>query len=331
MVRSSFLRPCTTTVNFYSSPQFLDAVAAVYFPQHTCSVVDRSVGDRTFRLLDVPGRGPLVRQPFLDMHEALTPDDHGQPDAPISWIPNASQDLVSKVDYAQYEDRPHFLAAPTVIWEGFETWDDYVAYLKTQGSIVKEDLRRGRRMERDLPDVRFLVHDDGDDVVPFCVHWKSKQMLATFGVDLFADARNRSFFEELGRRGTLRASTIRDGDRLLAAWLGTVFDDRWYGWIFTYDPDPELRKLSLGRQLLYRMLQTSHAEGHREFDFSIGDEDYKWYFSTHARAVGPVGTPPLKLRMERHAKAILERSPKVYEGIKDLRDQARKATRAIRR
>lgn len=319
------------TVNFYTSPQFLDVVASVYFPSRTCSVVDYSLDGQTYRLLDVAGHGPLVSQPFLDLHEALTPDDGGAATAAVKWIPNVARDLVSKDDFARFEDVEDVLAAPTVIWDQFATWDDYIDFLKTQGSIVKEDLRRGRRMQRDLPDVRFLVDDDGEDVVPFCVHWKSKQMLATFGSDLFADDRNREFFEELRRRGTLRASTLRDGDRLLAAWLGTVFDDRWYGWIFTYDPDPELRKLSLGRQLLYRMLEASHAEGHREFDFSIGDEDYKWYFSTHARVVGPAGTPPLTLQVKKRAKAVLQRSPKAFEGVKAVRDQAQKATRAIRR
>jgi CelD/BcsL family acetyltransferase involved in cellulose biosynthesis len=164
-----------------------------------------------------------------------------------------------------------------------------------------------------------------------CYRWKSQQMLETLGFDAFADERNRRFFPELRAAGLLNASTLRAEGRLLAAWLGAVHDGRWYGWIFTYDRDPALRKLSLGRLLLYRMLEESHRLGHREFDFSIGEEPYKWFFATHARMIAPLGTPPLRLRARRVAVATLKAFPSLERRVRALRDWKRSPAGAAAR
>ncbi len=126
--------------------------------------------------------------------------------------------------------------------------------------------------------------------------------METLGVDLFGIPENKTFFHELKKRGLLTASTLRNDGRILSAWLGNIHEGSWTRWIYTYRQDPDLRKLSVGRQLLYFMLKDCHERGLREFDFAIGDEDYKYYFSTHARVIGVLGTVPLADRAKKTAK-----------------------------
>ena len=40
------------------------------------------------------------------------------------------------------------------------------------------------------------------------------------------------------------------------------------------------------------MLAHGFASGHREFDHSVGGQDWKWTYATHARLIGPLGIPP---------------------------------------
>src|SRR5439155_17626410 len=118
------------------------------------------------------------------------------------------------------------------------------------------------RLEEVIGPLVFTVDDPGPDVFPTTFRWKSLQWRRLTGVDLFACSAHREFFHELRTRDLLRATTLRAGGRLLAVWLGAVFRDRWYGWIFSFDPDPALARFSVGRQLLYPMLEESYRAGH---------------------------------------------------------------------
>jgi CelD/BcsL family acetyltransferase involved in cellulose biosynthesis len=96
----------------------------------------------------------------------------------------------------------------------------------------------------------------------------------------------------------------------------------WSGWIFTFDHDPALKKFSLGRQLLHSMLEEGQRQGHRQFDFSTGDEEYKWLYATHARLLGPIGVPPLKQRLIAQAagpaRKLLARYPNALKFARSL-------------
>lgn len=130
------------------------------------------------------------------------------------------------------------------------------------------------------------------------------------------------------RRGLLRASTLRAGDRLLAIWLGAAYAGRWSGWVFAFNLDPALRKFSLGRQLLYPMLESSYRAGHREFDFSIGMERYKLDFATHVRPVALLGMAPAHERLAAAGRRLLRHYPQWADRLRAVRD--RLAQRKVR-
>ncbi|SPJ16835.1 hypothetical protein SBBP2_2180014 [Burkholderiales bacterium] len=82
-------------------------------------------------------------------------------------------------------------------------------------------------------------------------------------IDLFAREETRDFFHEFRTRSLLRASTLRANGQLPAIWLiwlGAVYQERWHGWIFAFNPEAFMSKYSLGRQLLYPIMKEKERE-----------------------------------------------------------------------
>lgn len=305
-------------MNLFANRTFLEAIASAYFPLQQCQVEDHPIDGKVFRLLRIAGRALITTHPFLDMHEPVGCPTEDSPPTTVRWLPNVSHGTMA---LEQFRDNPawkRFNGAPTTLWQEFPTWNDYLELLRRR-HVLRDDQRRRRRLEELVGPLTFKVDDPSPDVLPTAFKWKSTQWRRLTGIDLFAYPQNRDFFHELRARGLLQASTLRAGSRLLAAWLGAVFEKRWYGWIFAFNPDPALAKYSLGRQLLYPMLEESHRAGHTEFDFSKGIEPYKLFFATHVRAIGPLGTPPVLYRLEWMLRDRLRNTPQVYEKMKAAR------------
>jgi len=313
-------------MNLFASHAFLDTIARVYFPSRASLIDDHVIDGHTFRLLTVDGRGPVIRHPFLDMHEPLG-SSAGSASNVVRWLPHVSHGLAPVEEFKSAPDR--LSGAPTTRWEHFASWDDYLELLRRR-RVLRDDQRRRRRLEELAGPLTFAVNDQAADVLPTAFTWKSLQWRRMTVIDLFAQAPHREFFHQLRARGLLRASTLRAGGGLLAVWLGAVFERRWYGWIFAFNPDPALAKYSLGRQLLYRMLEESHRAGHEEFDFSTGCEPYKLFFATDVRAIGPVGEPPVRYRFERMIRECLRSAPHAYETAKALHGALRREVCRVR-
>lgn len=97
----------------------------------------------------------------------------------------------------------------------------------------------------------------------------------------------------------------------MSAWVGFIHEGVWSGWIFTYDP--ALKKYSPGHQLLIRMIETSCQLGHREFDFSIGAQDYKLQYASHGRVLAKIGSPSTVRATMMFARDILmQHSPDLF-------------------
>lgn len=304
--------------NLYGTTEFLDAIAKVYFASKTCRVANYSIAGRTFRLLEVEGQGPLVKQTFLDIHEPLEGAEAAPSRRGPRRLEGASSSLMTIDEFKSSDHPPDFFGAPTVRWAGFKRWEDYLELLRKR-RVLADDMRRRRRLEETLGSLEFLADDTAQDVLPTCFEWKSARDREANRPELFATEANRQFFTELRARNMLKASTLRAGGKLLAVWLGAVHDGRWTGWVFVFNNDASLSKFSVGRQLLYFMLEQSYREGHSEFDFSIGLEPYKLFFATHVRVVRTLGTPPLGERILATARPLLARAPWLYDRARGLK------------
>lgn len=306
-------------MNLYQSDALLDVANDVFFDGGEASKAIFNLDGRQYRMLSVDGV-PQWGLPFFDYHEPIadadadTFADDERIDAEFignaCWgrvpIENWATEFVEGTgEGASFPPRLHpsgecFRGAPVVDFRKFgDDHDAYLAFLRSKSSLIKSDQRMQRRLSEIPGGFDFHPNDPGEDVLPWCFAVKSEQTLATLGVDLFGHPENKAFFLELQRRNMLMASTLRNGDELLSAWLGVIHDGSWNGWIYVYNHSEKFRKLSVGRQLMYFVLKECHGRGIAEFDFSIGYADYKDYFSTDVRVVGARGLPPLRDRLQK--------------------------------
>jgi CelD/BcsL family acetyltransferase involved in cellulose biosynthesis len=102
---------------------------------------------------------------------------------------------------------------------------------------------------------------------------------------LFHDPLNRAFYRELTARldGTswLLFSQVQLDDRPIAIHYGFDYDgcQLWYKPSF----DPAFSAGSPGVVLVQHLIRRALETGRREFDFTIGDEPFKWRFTNFAR------------------------------------------------
>jgi hypothetical protein len=311
-------------MNFYASREYLDVVAETYFKDRRTVVEDVRVGSAVLRLLVVDGRFVITDIPFLDYHEPLTADElRGLPSREVGYARWVTRRVIDRTEWDAVKFAG-FEAAPFVDWSGFPTFDAYAQHLKSrQKSLIQEHQRRRRRLAETCGELAFTVDDKANDVFDLARRWKSAQLHETGANDWMAEPKNVDYLRRTSENGLLLSSTLRAAGRLLSVWMGFIHDGVWSGWVFTYDPDPELRKYCLGHQLLRSMLEESHARKHRQFDFSIGGEEYKWVYATHARVLGHAGRVPFQQRLlsfARHnAKRALARSPMLAEMAAALR------------
>lgn len=306
-------------MNLFSSDVFLAALERASFAGRETSRRIVQVDGRPFRLLFVDGE-PITRWPFLDFHEAWEGD--GVPDATLPYLARASLTTMAPGAWTPRPEGSELHPSPTIRWASFPTHEAFVRHVGARNSNVYPDTRRKRRkLERELGPVEFRLHDECPEVFEQCLRWKSRQYRETGLKDLFADGRNVRLFEELHAAGVAAFSSLRAGGVLLAAHLGAVVDARMYWWVPAYDP--AYRRYSPGRILLHDMLEASHAAGHAEFDFLIGDEAYKFFYATDVRVVAPLGAPPLSLRARGAAKQGLKSALKKVPWLWDLAQATR--------
>jgi hypothetical protein len=297
-------------MNFFASPEYLDILGDVYFPTGRKRICDVAVGGMVLRVLEVDGK-PVARSDFLDYHLPLSDQETRGAEQRRLFAPWVAHETIPIEEYDGVASDTVTIA-PFIDWTRFKTFDDYLQLIR-QRPHIKEYERRRRKFIQAHGPVQFTYIDKGDDVLPLARQWKSQQLKQTGLPDWFATPKNVAFFDAMAARGALISSTLRCEGRLIAVFLGAVCDGRMSGWLFTYSPDPELRKFSIGHQLLLSLLEYSHSVGHREFDFSIGPDPYKIGYATHARVLRPVGPRPLPdavIRGARNgAKALLSKAP----------------------
>jgi CelD/BcsL family acetyltransferase involved in cellulose biosynthesis len=309
-------------MNFFSSDEYLDTLAAVWFTGRRCNPGIYAAGGRLFRLLGIEGLGPVVTDGprpdacnFLDFFEPLASAPEPSTNAPRArWIPRAAlgTDAVTSVspDAPALDGTP----APYVDWSLFPRWSAFEAHVAVRRASLPVDSRRKRRrLEERFGPLRFCADDRRPSVFDTALAWKSAQYARTRLRDGFAIPQNVAMFRELWRRGLVIASSLSAGERLVAVHLGALWQRRFYSWIPAYDRETTV--LSPGRLLLEHLLVESHGRGDTEFDFLLGGEPYKYHYATHRRVVGPLGTPPLPVSMRKAVRSSVKRALARYPAL----------------
>lgn len=277
--------------NFFSSKVFLDAAASSFFPSENYQIISACLKNRYFNLLKVKGR----IKTSLQCQDFLESDDKPKfATEKISFLPFVSHGSVE----INYWSESHFASfcepSPFIKWGIFQTWEQYVQYARNNSKRTFRPYYF-RSLKRDLGEIRFEFDSSDESLIELSMKWKSNQYLRSGKIDLFSAKRVRRFFFELRSQQILPVSTLFAGDTPVAIHMGVLYFDRWYYWYPAYNND--LKKYSPGTILLEEMLKYSFLNKHNEFDFLIGAEPYKLPYTTHARAIGALGMPPIMKRI----------------------------------
>jgi CelD/BcsL family acetyltransferase involved in cellulose biosynthesis len=184
------------------------------------------------------------------------------------------------------------------------------------------DSRRRRRKLEKLGDLRFEVAANDKRRAEFLeamMRMKGQQFVETKGYDVLTEPGRREFYWEVTRRtgdtGVVHVSALLLNERILAAHWGLVADDRFY-YLMPAHASGEWRAYSPGRLLTEWLLQWALENSLEYFDFTIGDEPYKFlYCDTHVPlrdAVLPMNAAGRRfaamLRLKLNTKLLLRES-----------------------
>jgi CelD/BcsL family acetyltransferase involved in cellulose biosynthesis len=316
-----------TVVNIFSSEPFLNAARdAIYGGSGAVGPVE--VEGRTVMTL-VTDRGPCLDHPLIDFFEPVAPGPAAH--SPHTRAAFAPRVCVDRIDRQTWRDAPPAGAtpAPTVDWTRFRTWEDFEAHTRgTMKRLWTNDRRERRRLTEELGPVRLESTTAPGALLDQCLEWKSTQYRRTGAKDLFADRRNTDLVTRVMTAGVGEVHCLYAGDTPIAAQVGMRLDSRAYSWFPAYSSDHH--RYSPGRLLLHDILRLSHARGDTEFDFLIGDEDYKWMYATDTRVVVPIGRPGLSHRAHDLRVQLSRRYPKAHHAAKRVLRHSRNLQARLR-
>lgn len=187
--------------------------------------------------------------------------------------------------------------------------------------LNKKSLKRHFNGFAKAGDLRFHHSTDAAEVAASLEDFfrQHVERWALAGIDSqFADPRQKIFYRLLApallERGWLRFAIVRLDDRAIAYHFGFEYGDRfiWYKPTF----DASLVKKSPGEVLLKFLLEDAIGRGLAEFDFTVGDEDFKYRFSNVVRetrrfrlyrSAGSWRADRLEGWLRRRARAALDR------------------------
>lgn len=306
-------------MSVFSTPAFLETLAELYYPGREAAVEVCRVDGLALRLLVLDGHEVVTAAPYYDFPLPLETPWLGAA-RPVRYVPRTVLRTTTVEERPPTGPGQH--ASPYVEWGRFADHAAFEAMVGRRiGNLLPDSRRRRHKLERDLGPLRFTFDDARPEVFDACVRWKSAQYRETGVPDLFARPQNVELFRRLRGRGVAVLSSLYAGDRLVAAHLGGLAEGRHAWWVPAYDPG--LARYSPGRLMLHELLRESHALGHREFDFLIGDEAYKFHYATHSRLIGPLGTPPLRDRvlgaLRARTRSALEGHPALLGAAKSVK------------
>lgn len=308
-------------MNVFSSPGYLRALDASCFDGRGTIEVVAAAGHAVQTL--VTSDGPCVDHLFMDFFEPVL--DRPATRA-VGSIPRLASRAVPASEWAATRSE-HTEPSPFVNWRQFTSWEEFEAHVgKLRAKLLADGRRQTRRIEKELGPVR--IETDHDPVAfDRCIALKSAQYQRTGARDLFADQRHVDLLRRLVADGIATTEALWAGDTLVAAHIGMRHDGRYSWWFPAYETDYD--RFSPGRVLLVALLKDSYDQGDAEFDFLLGDEEYKWHFATDVRLVDSVGSPSLSLRLHRLMKQAGHRFPRARDEAKKIRTHIR-ARRAAR-
>lgn len=245
--------------------------------------------------------------------------------------------LEKQPEFVGSQENPffHLAHAPSVGDAHFtHLGGEYESFLRAKRS--NHWLNLERKKERGMAKRGKLLYRVAGDpaealrILQETMRQKSQGYRALGVPDLFADPRYRRFFVHMSARhlrdGLVHASALMLDDRVIATHWGLLHQGRFYCYLPAHARD-ELSRYSPGNALLRRLFEWCIAHGVQVFDFTIGDEIYKYGWCDRElrmfdciHAVTPRGwLYATTLQRARRVKRWVLRSPLLRRPARSLR------------
>lgn len=203
------------------------------------------------------------------------------------------------------------------------TGDDWEAYHHSLKRTVRKELERSWRVFTRHPDAQFRDVTEPDErrrILSAIEEQQPLRMQAT-GKNYVLDAPSAAaFYRNLAdvpaQDGTVTMTALVAGETVVAALLGLRNADD-YIMVRISNAEGEWANASPGKLIIDRSMAYLHGRGHRAFDFSIGDYDYKRRFGVEPTPlvdlVAPLGWRGLWATAESRARNFVRRRPSVRQ------------------
>jgi len=165
------------------------------------------------------------------------------------------------------------------------SWTDYYGAL---GKNIRSDVRRRLNYLAKMGKAEFIRLHEVDDVTDTLgiiksIHVKCRR--ANGEISWYTNEKRFRFasliLKRFSDRKWLDIVFLKLNDRVIAYYLGFIYDNIVYFWNTGFDP--EFSQVSPGKLLLHYWIKDSFAEGYREFDFMVGEEPYKLQWTSPMR------------------------------------------------
>ena len=176
------------------------------------------------------------------------------------------------------------VASPVIeLSAGFDAYVDEMRVPGQTGSSGRphQTIKRAEVAERKFGPMQFTMHDPDKDALTTLIKWKRQQYAKGGKILSVIDIFSYEWTVQLLKR--IRAarcanfagvlSTLRIGDRIIAAHMGMRSHNVLHWWFPAYDK--QYAKLSPGLILLLELCRSAATSGIREIELGPGDDGYK--------------------------------------------------------
>jgi CelD/BcsL family acetyltransferase involved in cellulose biosynthesis len=210
-------------------------------------------------------------------------------------------------------------------------WESF--YVGKRSSATRRRDRSKRKRLAEFGEIRLLTPtDDGEIIrtIEILIRQKSGALARMGAADLFARPGVRDFYHDLATdprtRERVHVSRLEIGATPASTNLGFQYRGRYYYVLASYD-EGEISRFGPGAAHLRELMQRACELGLGEFDFTVGDESYKYEWSDtetrlydHLAAVTARGIPVvILLRGLAWAKRTIKQTALLWRAYRGLR------------
>lgn len=159
------------------------------------------------------------------------------------------------------------------------SFKEYLSSIKNK-KFLKELLRSKKKLEEENKvDIKFAEDSNSNDLLNSIIDDKILQLRKSKKF-FFINKENLYFYKKLYQKNKqiMKISALYVNKKIVAGCLSLIFKERLY-YLIPIIFNHNFRKYSPGKILIYSLIHWSHLNNYKFFDFGLGEEKYKKYWS----------------------------------------------------